>query len=158
LHRLMMLRNFTIIGLSFVIVMEAAERLPFALSIPVLGSVDGFFALFNLATFLRLGRSWRLADLGLAGHIFSGVAGFTVLLYFSGGTTSPFIGLLLVFVAIAGASLRWGYAACVALFTVGCYALLDFFHVPLAGSVREVQGFEAAAFSMCMNYAVGAAL
>src|SRR5262245_12426900 len=158
LHRLMLLRNFTIIGLSFVIVMEAAGRLPVELSVSVLGLVDGFFALFNLATCWRLGRSWRVTDLELVGHIFSDVAAFTVLLYFSGGTTSPFIGLLLVFVAIAGASLRWAYAASVALFTVACYALLDFFHVPLAGSAREVQGFEAAAFSMCMNYAVGAAL
>jgi two-component system sensor histidine kinase RegB len=81
-----------------------------------------------------------------------------VLLYFSGGTASPFIGLLLVFVAIAAASLRWLYSVCVTLLTVGCYALLDIFHVPLSQSAGGLHDFQVAAFSMCVNYAVGAAL
>jgi len=157
-HRLMLLRNFTIIGLSFAIVMEATGRLPVELPIAVLAPVAAFFALFNIATFWRLVRSWRVSDLELLGHIFSDIVALTVLLYFSGGTASPFIGLLLVFVAIAAASLRWVYSVCVTLLTVGCYALLDFFHVPLSQSAGGLHDFQAAAFSLCVNYAVGAAL
>jgi len=158
LHRLMLLRNFIIIGLSFAIVMHAAGRLPVALSLTVLASVAGYLALFNLATYWRLGRAWRASDLELLGHIFSDILALAVLLYFSGGTASPFIGLLLVFVAIAGASLRWVYSVCVTLLTVGCYALLDTFHVPLSQSTGGVHDFQTAAFSLCINYAVGAAL
>jgi len=157
-YRLMLLRNFTIIGLSFAIVMHAAGRLPAELSITVLASVAAYFAGFNLATFWRLGRDWRVSDLELLGQIFSDVVALAVLLYFSGGTASPFIGLLLVFVAIAGASLRWIYSLCVAALTVACYAFLDIFYVPLSGSGGGAQDFQTAAFSMCLNYAVGAAL
>src|SRR5215467_5181975 len=131
-RRLMLLRNFTIIGLSFAIVMHAAGRLPVELSPAVLSSVAAYFAAFNLATFGRLERAWRVSDIELLGHIFSDIVALAVLLYFSGGTASPFIGLLLVFVAIAGASLRWIYSLCVATLTVACYALLDIFHVPLS--------------------------
>src|SRR5262249_12516525 len=127
LHRLMLLRNFIIIGLSFAIVMHAAGRLPVALSLAGPASGARSFPPFHLATYWRLGRAWRASDLELLGHIFSDILALAALLYFSGGTASPFIGLLLVFVAIAAASLRWLYSVCVTLLTVGCYALLDTF-------------------------------
>src|SRR5262249_41566651 len=134
LHRLMILRNFVVIGLTFAITLDAAGRFPFDLPTVPLALVSGGLALFNLATFWRLARAWRVTDFELLGHILADIGALTVILYFTGGTTSPFIGLLLVFVAIAGASMTWIYSLSAALLTVACYALLDFLHVALPGS------------------------
>src|SRR5262249_33839767 len=123
-----------------------------------LASVSGALSLLNLATYWRLGRSWRVTGAELFGHIAADIGALTALLCFSGGTTSPFIGLPLVFVAIAGASLRWAYCLGVLLLTIACYALLDLFNLPLSPSPIGTQGFQAASFSLCMNYAVGATL
>jgi two-component system, sensor histidine kinase RegB len=158
LRRLMLLRNFTIVGLTFAVVMESDGRLAIDLPTAAFASVIGFLVLFNLATFWRLRRSWHVTDLELLGHIFADIGALAVLLYFSGGPTSPLVALLLVFVAIAGASVPWAYSLCAALLAVGCYALLEFFHVPLRGAGSEAQDLQLVAFSMCMNYAVGAGL
>src|SRR5262249_11779582 len=96
LHRLMLLRNFTVIGLTFATVMDAAGHFPINLPTVPLASVTGYLALFNLATFWRLARAWRVTDAELLGHILADIVAMTVLLYFSGGTASPFVGMLLV--------------------------------------------------------------
>jgi two-component system sensor histidine kinase RegB len=157
LRQLMLLRNIAIVGQTLAILL-ADGFLAIPLPMAALASVTGFQVLFNLATFWRLQRSWPVTDLELLTQINVDIAALTVLLYFSGGATNPFVGLFLVPVTITAATLPRVYTLPVALLTIACYALLVFFHVPLPSPGNGAPDLQLMVFGMWLNYVVSAAL
>ena len=157
LRRLILLRNIAIAGQALtIIVVDHGFGIP--LPMAALASVTGCLLLVNLATFWRVQQSWPVTDPEVLGQILVDIVALTLLLYFSGGATNPFVGLFLLPVAIAAANLPWGYTWTVALLTVACYSLLVFFHVPLPGSRDSAQDLQLLAFGVWANYVVSAAL
>ena len=59
------------------------------------------------------------------------VLALSTLLYFSGGSTNPFISLYLLPLTIAAATLPWRYTWVMAVITIACYTLLLFNYIPL---------------------------
>ena len=59
------------------------------------------------------------------------VLALSALLYFSGGSTNPFISLFLLPLTIAAATLPWRYTWIMAVITIACYTLLLFVYIPL---------------------------
>src|SRR5579871_2912949 len=88
-------------------------------------------AVFNLAVWLRLRGARPIADAELFAHLCVDVAALAGLLYLSGGTTNPFVSLLLVPLTIAAAILPGSYAWAMAALTAAICTLLLFFNVPL---------------------------
>lgn len=131
LRQLMLLRNIAIAGQMFAI---AVVHEFFAVPSPLIAllSVAGLLVLFNFAT-----TAWRLrqprpvTDLEVFVQIVVDVGALTALLYLSGGATNPFVGMFLMPLTIAAASLPWVHALVVGLLTAGCYSLLISHHVPL---------------------------
>lgn len=87
--------------------------------------------LINGATWLRM-RWARPAEQGeLFMQLWLDVAVLTALLYFSGGSTNPFVSFYLPALAAGAATLSWPYALLLALCALGGYSGLVYFYQPL---------------------------
>lgn len=100
--------------------------------LPMLGAVF-FLTLVNALTWWRLSLDLPVGNLELFLQLSVDVLQLTVLLYYSGGSTNPFVSLYLLPLVIAAATLprrhTWGMAA----LTLACYSLLMVWYVPLPG-------------------------
>ncbi len=93
--------------------------------------VVALLALINFLTWIRLHRKWPVAHLEFFLQLLIDVLALSTLLYFSGGSTNPFISLYLLPITIAAATLPWRYTWVMAFITIACYTLLLFVYVPL---------------------------
>jgi two-component system sensor histidine kinase RegB len=114
------------------IVLALAERffdmaLPMA---PLIGAI-GALTVLDLLTWLRLKNTRPVGNLELFAQLNADVLALAVLLYFSGGSTNPFISLFLLPLVIAAATLPRVYTWSTAALTTACYTLLMKFYVPL---------------------------
>ncbi len=99
---------------------------------PMLGAV-GFLTVVNALTWWRLSFDYPVGNLELFLQLSVDALELTVLLYYGGGPTNPFVSLYLLPLVIAAATLprrhTWGMAA----LTLACYSLLMVWYVPLPG-------------------------
>lgn len=94
------------------------------------------YALFTLVTALRLRKKWPVTDLEYFAQLLIDVALVTVLLYFSGGASNPFVSYYLVPLTISAAILPWRYTWIIAGLSITAYSLMLFYFQPL-GSISE---------------------
>lgn len=91
----------------------------------------GTLAAINLFSWLRLRNGKPVSNTELFAQLSIDVLALSVLLYYSGGSTNPFILLYLLPLVIAAATLpgrhTWGMAA----LTTACYSVLMFYYIPL---------------------------
>ena len=136
LQRLFLLRNIVI----------AAQCLTFGLAYWILEmnlpwtemvAVAVLLAVLNLATWVRLRRKWPVSSVEFFAQLVMDVFALSALLYFSGGSTNPFISLYLLPLTIAAAALPWAYTWVMAAITISCYTLLLFYYVPLPHDHEE---------------------
>ena len=134
MKRLSWLRWLAIL-LQLVAIMLAFSLLPMNISAMPLLVIVAFLALFNLIVWLRLKRTFRVTDLEIMLHLVIDSIALTALLYFAGGSTNPFVSLLLVPVVLAAAYLRgihvfWVLVACALLYT---FLMTNFLPLPPVG-------------------------
>jgi two-component system sensor histidine kinase RegB len=96
-----------------------------------LASLIGLLAGINLITWWRLSLPWPVTDPELFVQIAADVLVLGALLYFSGGSTNPFVSLFLLPLTIAAAILPPAYAWAMAALTLAGYTFLLFVNVPL---------------------------
>jgi two-component system, sensor histidine kinase RegB len=130
LRRLFLLRCGTILAqFATLILVHRFLSTDFAWT-PMLAST-GFLAVVNLLTWWRLALNYPVSNLELFLQLGVDVLELTVLLYYSGGSTNPFVSLYLLPLVIAAATLprrlTWGMAA----LTLACYSMLMVWYVPL---------------------------
>lgn len=130
LQRLVVYRNLLIaVQLAAT---SAAHVLAFALPLLPVVAVIVIFAALNFATWLRLRRiDRRVSELELFFHLFTDVVILAALLYFTGGSTNPFVSLFLMPLTLAAASLPSRYTWAIATTALCCYSLLMVWYVPL---------------------------
>lgn len=136
LRRLFLLRCGTILAqCATLILIHRFLSTDFAWA-PMLGSV-GFLTLANALTWWRLSFNYPVGSLELFLQLSVDVLELTVLLYYGGGSTNPFVSLYLLPLVIAAATLprrdTWGMAA----LTLACYSLLMVWYVPLPAGGHE---------------------
>lgn len=85
----------------------------------------------NLFTWLRLRSSKPVSNLELFAQLCVDVLALTILLYYGGGSTNPFVSLYLLPLVIAAATLPGRYTWGMAALTAACYSLLMFYYIPL---------------------------
>tara|TARA_R110002073_G_scaffold34100_9_gene101625 strand:- start:13 stop:1269 length:1257 start_codon:yes stop_codon:yes gene_type:complete len=130
LQRLFLLRNIAIIAqcLTFSLAYWIIEIiLPWSEMLVVVV----LLTTLNLFTWLRLHRNWPVSNIEFFSQLLIDVLALSTLLYFSGGSTNPFISLYLLPLTIAAATLPSSYTWVMAVITIGCYTLLLFNYVPL---------------------------
>jgi two-component system sensor histidine kinase RegB len=132
LRRLFLLRCGTILAQFATLILMHRFLSPDFAWAPMLGAVV-VLTLVNLLTWWRLSLDLPVGSLELFLQLSVDVLQLTVLLYFGGGSTNPFVSLYLLPLVIAAATLprrmTWGMAA----LTLACYSLLMVWYVPLPG-------------------------
>jgi len=95
-------------------------------------------ATLNLLSFIRLGNRRPVNDSELFAQLCIDVIALSILLYYAGGSTNPFVSLYLLPLVIAAATLQprftWGMAA----LTTACYSLLMVYYIPLPHNQHDM--------------------
>jgi two-component system sensor histidine kinase RegB len=130
MHRLIMLRGVVMICLSLVIfgLRQASiplPVLPLSLAIAMLG-------LLSIVAWWRLKESQQTTERELLLQLLGDIAAFSLIFYFSGGYSNPFIWMYLLPITVAAVALRASYAWLIAGLSIACYTLLVFYHIPLS--------------------------
>lgn len=87
--------------------------------------------LLNALSWWRLRQPWLVTQPEFGLQIFADILGMSVLFYFSGGASNPFVSYYLVPLSISAATMPWVYTWSLAVFSLCAYSLLLFFHVPI---------------------------
>ena len=98
---------------------------------PMLLAIAGL-VFINLLTWLRLRNNSPVPNPELFAQLGVDVIALTILLYYSGGSTNPFVSLYLLPLVIAAATLPPRYTWGMAVLTTLCYTFLMKFYVPLS--------------------------
>jgi two-component system sensor histidine kinase RegB len=91
----------------------------------------GALAVINLFSWLRLRNGKPVSNMELFGQLCVDVLALSLLLYYSGGSTNPFVSLYLLPLVIAAATLPDRYTWGMAALTAACYSVLMFYYIPL---------------------------
>lgn len=138
LRRLFLLRNWAILAqIVTLILVQRFLSHDFAWP-PMLGAV-GFLMLVNGLTWWRMSVDYPVGNPELFLQLSIDVLVLTVLLYFSGGSTNPFVSLYLLPLVLAVATLPRRYTWGMAALTLTCYSLLMVWYVPLPAGNGHAQ-------------------
>lgn len=156
LVKLFWLRNIAILGQIITILC-----VKYILEIPVLDNnmwhVIFLLALFNTFVFFRIQGEVSTIEWELAAHILLDTTAFAVLLYFSGGSSNPFISLLLVPIALSAVFLHLPYVLFISLSCILFYSLLMFWNIPLPPVHQRFGGdFNLHVFGMWISFILSA--
>lgn len=157
LRQLVVMRNIAITAQTLT-VLVAHKALDMALPLWAMGLTILALLLFNLKTWLRLSTTEPVTDRELLFQLLVDVAALSLLLAMAGGGTNPFIGMLLLPLAITAACLPWSYTWIVAMVTVASYSLLVLFFHPLFEAGEEARYLQLLVAGMWVNYAVTAGM
>ena len=154
LRNLFILRLYAIAG-QLLAVLAAYYGLDIALPLPAMLLVTGMLALLNLATWLRLAQPWPVSAVEFFIQLLADMAALTLLLYYSGGASNPFVSLYLLPIIIAATTLPVGFAWAMTLLSIVAYSLLTQLFVPLSLAPGEVE-FSLHLAGMWLNFIVSA--
>ncbi len=157
LRRLFWLRNIAIAA-QVVVIAWVHFALEMPLPLKPMAFVITLLALFNVLAGLRLRRRWPVTDAEFFAHLLVDVTALTVLLFYSGGATNPFISLYLLPLIIVATVLPRIYTWAMAAVTAACYTALMFYAVPLAAHNGMHEDFSLHLLGMWFNFLLSAAL
>lgn len=158
LRRLFILRNIVVVA-QIIVISIALSVLE--MDLPVLA------ILLTLSAYISINAvaGWQFkthADISqwtFFIHVVLDVLVLSVMLYFSGGATNPFVSLMLLPLVIVATTLPRRLAWLMALITILSYTILMFIYVPLPPvHVRHGGDFNAHILGMWISFMVGAAL
>ncbi|MDH4285719.1 MAG: sensor histidine kinase, partial [Gallionellaceae bacterium] len=129
LRRLVLLRVIAVAGQCTMLWLAYRFNMQLAW-LPMLATVAALAGL-TLLTWWRLHTDRPVSNFELFAQLCADVLALSVLLYYAGGSTNPFISLFLLPLVIAAATLPHGYTWAMTGITTGCYTLLMKFYVPL---------------------------
>jgi two-component system sensor histidine kinase RegB len=129
---------------------------PFGLPWFHLGVTLGVSALICLGTALRLRGPWPVTELEYAGHLATDLLIHSALLYYSGGSTNPFVSYYLVPLTIAAATLPWLYSVALSGLALAGYTLMLVWYDPVI--VPPVDRTTLLVYGMWLSFALAAAL
>lgn len=101
--------------------------LPWTILLLILCGLAGL----NILTWLRLKKGQTVGSFEVAAQLFADLAAFTLILYFTGGVTNPFVSLYLPLLGLAAALLPWAQVAFLAVVSVVAYSVLMNNYMPL---------------------------
>ncbi len=157
LRQLVLLRTIAIAG-QIVTVLFVSSVLDVALPLLPLAAAIGFLAVFNVATWLRLGLERPVSETELFGQILVDIAVFTALLYLAGGADNPFASMYLLNLTIAATMLPGGHAWSIAAVTGACYLLLTLSSTPLVHAGGEPVEHRLLMAGTAISFAITASL
>jgi two-component system sensor histidine kinase RegB len=115
--------------------------------------------LFNIGSFFRYKKQKNISDLSLFLELIIDVLTLSLLIYFSGGISNPFISLFILQVMIAAILLKPFFASIIAIITLISYLTLSFFYRELdIFSHSHHDNFSFHLFGMMINHLIASVL
>ncbi len=103
-------------------------------------AVIAIYAVFNILVWARLKKGVSATANEFFFHLVIDVVALAALLYFSGGSSNPFVSLFLLPLVIVATTLPKRYVWLMAVVTLVCYSLLMLMNVPLSQEMAQGQG------------------
>jgi two-component system, sensor histidine kinase RegB len=123
---------------------------------PLLGVMAALLA-FNAWTWWRMQQSQPISEPAVFAQLLVDISALSVMLYFSGGATNPFVSFYLPALAVAASVLSWPYALLLSCLAITAYSVLTTFFVQLQiGDPYRAISYHLA--GMWANFAVSATL
>ncbi len=113
------------------VIVVATRLLSVALPVAPLSFIIAVHALINLFAWWQLRHKHRLTDQQVFFQLALDTLVLATLLYFTGGSTNPFVSLFLLPLVIVAAILPRHFAWAMALLTIACYSILMRYYHPL---------------------------
>ena len=155
LRRVLVLKNIAVVGLTLA-VLVVAKGMGMPLPFTVIGTV---LLVLNILTWIRFKLPWPVQEIEVFGQLVLDVLLLSTLLYLAGGTTNPFVLLLLLPLTIAAATLLAIYAWLLAAIIVACYTFLMFVYIPLPHfHIDHVARLDSSAWLLWFGFVLGVGL
>jgi two-component system sensor histidine kinase RegB len=130
LQRLCLIRIFVLLALTAA-TLYASLFLRLPLAYMVIYTTLGITAGATLLVLLRLQKPWPVTDIELFVHILLDLSSLSILIYYTGGASNPFVSYYLVPLSISAATLPWRFTWTIAIISIMCYTWMLFDYVPL---------------------------
>tara|TARA_B110000046_G_scaffold185808_1_gene229485 strand:- start:2848 stop:4116 length:1269 start_codon:yes stop_codon:yes gene_type:complete len=161
LFRLSLIRGVALIGQVLALIYFTAIN-PIGLPANAIALVLAIYASVTVATWQRSRMPVPIADNEFFIHLLADILFFSVLLYFSGGASNPFISYFLIPISIAAITVSRGYSILIALIALGAYSLLLKYYVPIdaiaPSSHHAASNGSLHVLGMWVNFAVSAGI
>jgi len=151
LRRLFVFRS-AVIASELAVIALAVRVMAADLPLFYMLSVIAVYAVFNLSVWFRLGKGSAASANEFFLHLVIDVLALAALLYFSGGSSNPFVSLFLLPLVIAAATLPKRYVWAMAVVTLSCYTLLMVINVPLMPGMSGAESGAHAGHSTHMGH------
>ncbi|MDO9054523.1 MAG: hypothetical protein Q7U37_11425 [Gallionella sp.] len=156
LRRLVNLRSLTV-SAQLITLLAAWQILE--MDLQWLHMLTGIAALtlFNIFSLLRLRNNRPVSHLELFIQLGCDVLALSVLLYYAGGSTNPFVSLYLLPLVIAAATLPSRFTWAMAALTTACYSLLMVYYIPLPHNHQDMDSaFNTHVMGMWLGFVISA--
>ena len=162
LYRLGLIRAVVIFGQCLALIYFTAFK-PLGLAAAEIAWVLAIYASISVATANRGRFKITITNKEFFIHLLVDIIFFSILLYFSGGASNPFISYYLIPISIAAISLPRAYTASIALIALVGYSLLLNYHIPVMAIAPSHMGHTMAGnnlhvLGMWANFAISAAI
>ena len=162
LYRLSLIRAVVIFGQCLALIYFTAFK-PLGLAASEIAWVLAIYASISVATANRGRFKITITNKEFFIHLLVDIIFFSILLYFSGGASNPFISYYLIPISIAAISLPRAYTASIALIALVGYSLLLNYHIPVMAIAPSHMGHTMAGnnlhvLGMWANFAISAAI
>jgi two-component system sensor histidine kinase RegB len=162
LYRLGLIRAVVILGQCLALIYFSAFK-PLGLATTEIAWILGIYASISIATANRNRFKVPITNKEFFIHLLVDIIFFSVLLYFSGGASNPFISYYLIPISIAAITLPRSYTVWIALIALFGYSLLLMYYVPVMAIAPSHMGHAMAGnnlhiLGMWANFAISAAI
>ncbi|NNJ92100.1 MAG: HAMP domain-containing histidine kinase [Gammaproteobacteria bacterium] len=152
LHRLFWLRNLAIM-VQLLVIISVMGLLDIALPFEALMVVVSIETLFNLFMAWRLKNRFPVTETEIVFNLAFDALILGALLYYSGGSTNPFVSLFLVPIALAASFISMGYVISIAILCILLYSFLMLNHYSLPSAHGRFGGdFNLHVIGMWINF------
>ena len=162
LYRLGLIRAVVIFGQCLALIYFTVVK-PLGLASAEIAWVLAIYASISVATANRGRLKIPITNKEFFIHLLVDIIFFSILLYFSGGASNPFISYYLIPISIAAITLPRAYTASIALIALIGYSLLLNYHIPVMAIAPSHMGHTMAGnnlhvLGMWANFAISAAI
>jgi len=157
LRRLINLRSVAVAA-QLLTLLVAEQLLALELDWLAMLVIIAVLATLNLFSLMRLRGTQPVSHLELFMQSALDVLALSLLLYFAGGSTNPFISLYLLPLVIVAATLPPRYTWGMAAFTTACYSLLMVYYIPLPHNHHDMMdnAFNTHVLGMWLGFVISA--
>ena len=160
LYVLSLIRGVALVG-QILALIYFTWVLPIGLPVAEIAFVLSVYASLTAAIWVRSRRAVPIGNAEFFIHLLADIAFFSILLFFSGGASNPFVSYMLIPISIAAITLSRGYSIALAAIALICYSLLLKYYVAI---VAIAPGHHQAAdnslhiLGMWANFAISAGI